>query len=489
MITWMQKHKKWLVITIWISTIAFVGAGFVGWGSYDFGKSAGSVAVVGDRKVSYEEYQNEYSNLYQQYAQVFGAQFNQEMAKQLKLSDLAYKMVIEKNLILSFGDDLGLDVTDEEIAQELVKIPAFIKNGKFDKNTYIKVLQQNRTNAKDFEASLKRNILLQKIEQLFKVNIQNNEIKNLSQLLFAQDEIAIKIFDKANIKVSIDEAALKAYWEKNKNNYMSSDSYSLEITKEPVVSVSHDEKDLKAHFDKFKNDFKKEDGKLKTFDEAKAEIALALDKKSAKTKALKKYLKLKKGQDKFKNSSVIYEDKMKFSQEDIQKITQAKEGTVLKPFEYNNEFYIVKLVKKFFPKTLSYEDAKVKVTADFTQAKKQEKLDAQVNAALKDFQGTNIGYVSRDTLNGVPGLDQQESAQFLNQLFASKDKKGQITLANKVVVYDIINSKLGQYDSKKDEVVKSMIKQLQNSELMVNLVKRLETKYEIQSSQTNNEAK
>ena len=33
MITWMQRHKRWLVITIWISTIAFVGAGFVGWGS------------------------------------------------------------------------------------------------------------------------------------------------------------------------------------------------------------------------------------------------------------------------------------------------------------------------------------------------------------------------------------------------------------------------------------------------------------------------
>ena len=49
MITWMQKHKKYLVITIWISTIAFVGAGFVGWGAYDFNKSrATSVAKVGD---------------------------------------------------------------------------------------------------------------------------------------------------------------------------------------------------------------------------------------------------------------------------------------------------------------------------------------------------------------------------------------------------------------------------------------------------------
>ena len=46
MITWMQRHKKWLIITIWISTIAFVGAGFVGWGAYDFGKSQGTIAKV-----------------------------------------------------------------------------------------------------------------------------------------------------------------------------------------------------------------------------------------------------------------------------------------------------------------------------------------------------------------------------------------------------------------------------------------------------------
>ena len=46
MITWMQRHKKWLIITIWISTIAFIGAGFVGWGSYNYGSSAGSSAAT-----------------------------------------------------------------------------------------------------------------------------------------------------------------------------------------------------------------------------------------------------------------------------------------------------------------------------------------------------------------------------------------------------------------------------------------------------------
>ena len=51
MIEWMQKHKKSLIPTIWISTIAFVGAGFVGWGAYDMNANrAGSIARVGQIK-------------------------------------------------------------------------------------------------------------------------------------------------------------------------------------------------------------------------------------------------------------------------------------------------------------------------------------------------------------------------------------------------------------------------------------------------------
>jgi len=48
MITWMQKKKKYLIVTIWVSTIAFIGAGFVGWGAYDYGSKASSIAKVGD---------------------------------------------------------------------------------------------------------------------------------------------------------------------------------------------------------------------------------------------------------------------------------------------------------------------------------------------------------------------------------------------------------------------------------------------------------
>ena len=70
MITWMQRHKKYLVITIWISTIAFVGAGFVGWGAYDLNKDrSASVAKVGNRVISVQEFQQAYGTHYNFYKQ------------------------------------------------------------------------------------------------------------------------------------------------------------------------------------------------------------------------------------------------------------------------------------------------------------------------------------------------------------------------------------------------------------------------------------
>lgn len=84
MISWMQKHRKYLVITIWISTIAFVGAGFVGWGSFDYGSMSGDVAKVGKVKVSKEDYSALYGNMYNYYSKVTGGKLDEATLKTAK---------------------------------------------------------------------------------------------------------------------------------------------------------------------------------------------------------------------------------------------------------------------------------------------------------------------------------------------------------------------------------------------------------------------
>ena len=484
MITWMQRHKRWLVITIWISTIAFVGAGFVGWGSYDYGSKGGAVAVVGDREISVSEYQREYSSLYDQYARIFGEQFNQEMADKLQLKDAAYKMVIQKNLILSFADDLGLDVTNEEIAKQLVGIPGFIKDGKFDKQTYIKVLNQNRTNPTEFEATLKRDLLLQKIESIFKIQANKNELENLNKLLFSQDDISIKILNSNDVLVKTTEADLKKYWEANKNNYKSETAVELEIEEVPLVSQNFSDEEISENYSKFKIDYKKEDGKIKSLEEAKNDIIKALNEKVTKKVALKKYLQLKKGEDKFDNKATIYQSKLAYGNENNKVILDSIPGDLIKPFLLDDRYIIVKVLNKITPKTLSFEKAKDSANLDYQKVARGLEIEKVATKELENFKGNNIGLVSRDSVDKITGLSKEEALTFLNTLFSATEKKGKITVGDKVVLYEINNSKLASYDEKKDKAVETTINNLLNQELMNNFVKNLENRYEVQSSVT-----
>lgn len=482
MITWMQRHKKWLVITIWISTIAFVGAGFVGWGSYEYGKQGGVVAVVGDREVSVEEYQQEYSNLYEQYSKMFGPMFSKELAEQLKLKDVAYRQVLQKNLILSYADSLGLDITNEDIAKELVKYNVFLKDGKFDKETYIKVLGQNKMTPKDFEESLKRNLLLQKVQMLFELNPSNVEVENLSKLLFIEDDISIKILNSNDIKVDVKQEELKKYWEENKNSYMSEISYDLEVKELPLLTANSTEEDIKAHYEKFKIDYKHEDGKIKSLEEAKNLIIKDLDEKFTKTEALKVFLKIKKDEDKFETKVTYKESTLPFMDENNTKILESKEGEILKPFFEKDKYFIVKLTKKNLSQTLTFEQASSLATKDYEKVMKSKKLEELATSQLKDFKGIDISTVSRDSVNKIVGLEQKEAGKFLNELFSSTSKDGMVKLEDKIVLYRINNSKFSDYNKAKDDVVKGTLIQLQEEELMMNLMKKLENSFEIQSS-------
>ncbi|MGB5792781.1 peptidylprolyl isomerase [Poseidonibacter sp.] len=481
MITWMQRHKRWLVITIWISTIAFVGAGFVGWGSYEYGKQGGVVAVVGDREISNDEYQEEYSRLYEQYANAFGSAFNKDMAEKLNLKNIAYTQVLQKNLILSYGESLGIDVTNKDIAKELVKYNAFLKDGKFDKDTYVQVLSQNRTTPVKFEDSLKRNILLQKIQTLFEVDANQVEVQNLNKLLFVQDDISIKILNSNDIVINPSENELKKYWEENKNSYMSEISYELKTSEVELLSANASEEDISRHYAKFKGDYKKPDGKLKSLEEAKAEIIKELDVKFTKKTALKKYLQIKKEKENLVNDVVFAQSELPYTNESNEKIITAKVGDLLKPVFENDKFIIAKVIKINKSQPLPYKDALTQVTVDYTKVTKEKQLNELARRELTNFNGTKISNVTRESIDKIEGLSEQEAAKFLNELFSSTVKSGIVNLNDKVVLYKVRDSKLGEYDKSKDELVKNTLSQLINQELMVNLVKRLENTFEIQS--------
>lgn len=482
MITWMQRHKKWLVVTIWISTIAFVGAGFVGWGSYDFGKSQSAIAKVGDREVSVNELQSEYSKLYNQYAQLFGDQFNQEVAKRLNLEDMAFNTTIQKALLLNFADEIGLAVTDTEIAKELLKIPSFQKDGKFSKDVYVQVLSQNRTTPVEFESSLKTDLLVDKVRNLFNVDVDQNEVDLFAQLYNMQDDINVEIIDSSSILVPNNEEKLKEYYEENKNNYLTNAAYELETYNHPISSNKYNNEELKAYYDENKIDFRKADGIIKSFEEAKDDITFALDSKTAKKDALRAYLKLKKDEIKFSKKEKIFENEFNYSNDDIEAIKNASNGEVLKPFLNGKMYTIVKVVQKVEPQVKPFREVRNSVLSDYRSKKRKDLLLTQASQRLELFKGENIKGVTADYSKTILSLDKQETSTFLTQLFNSSKKEGIINLGEKVVLYRINDSIILPLEKNVDEnQIKNLLKNSKSNELFQNLIEKLQTKYEIVS--------
>jgi len=443
MITWMQKHKKWLIVTIWISTIAFVGAGFVGWGSYDYGKSSSTVAVVGEKEIPLKDLQNEYSTLYSQYQRMFGDKFNKEFAQQLKLEDVALQRVIQKYLLINYADELGLMVTDKEVAKELVTIPSFLKNGKFDKNSYMSVLKQNRLTPAEFESQLKQDLLVQKVQKIFNQPLLENELKNISELLLVQDRVSIATIDTSKIKVKTSIKQLKAFYEKNKENYKSNVGYEISFTK--IVTIA---------------------GKTK---------------KEMKKDALKKYIKLKKDKIDFENNKVIYTADDFLSGEIFSKVTTAKEGKTLKPIYDGKDYYIIKLIGIVEPKPLPFKEVKDLVKADYINQQKNIIIEKRTKALISNFKGKDIGYVSMDKEVKIDGLSTNEIAQFTQKVLTSDSKIGSLRVSNKVIVYKITNSKLGNYDDKKAQMIKTSIENIKSNLITGKLLEQLQNRYTVKS--------
>ena len=229
----MQKHKKYLVVTIWVSTIAFVGAGFVGWGAYDFNKSrATSIAKVGDIDISYQRFEQTYAKLFNYYSQLSQRQLSQEEAEQLGLVNIATQSLIDQALLLNYAKDLGLDISDEELISELIKTPNFQKDGTFDTKTYQSTLQRLKITPKEYENELKDNLLAQKLLSTLGLKADTLAQELLNADISMSDTIKAKVILATLPKISDDEIKDFAYISKKLDEIsLAIDSLNLWVDK------------------------------------------------------------------------------------------------------------------------------------------------------------------------------------------------------------------------------------------------------------------
>jgi peptidyl-prolyl cis-trans isomerase D len=163
-------------------------------------------ARVNGDLVTASDFVQAYSNRFRQQAQMRGGKYTTEQAKQDNLKKETLKGLVDQELIAQQASDLGIVVTDTEVADAIAKSPQFQQDGKFDFDYYKRLVENGYgMSVPRFEEAWRRDMLRAKVVQaiLAGANVSDDEIKAWYQ---SQHESAAISYVKFNAFMFRDKA-------------------------------------------------------------------------------------------------------------------------------------------------------------------------------------------------------------------------------------------------------------------------------------------
>ena len=107
-----------------------------------------------------------YSNRFRQQAQMRGGKYTTDNARQDNLKQETLKGLVDQELIAQQADELGIQVSDAEVADSIAKSPQFQQEGKFDFEYYKRLVENGYgMSINRFEDAWRRDLLRAKVIQ------------------------------------------------------------------------------------------------------------------------------------------------------------------------------------------------------------------------------------------------------------------------------------------------------------------------------------
>jgi len=261
----MRKNVKSLAPTLWIVIATFIISIFAIWGGAGrLGEKSrtDTIAYLGKDKISMEAY---YTALRQR-LEALQKQFqglNKSFIQQLNIPQQVLEQLIQQDLLEQKAKEMGIQASDKEVRDRIVSL--FQRDGKFvGFEEYKRILDWNHMSVAEFEDSLKKEIILNKVIQVFTAGIAvtPEELWENYAKQNASAKIEYLLLDETKIPSdqTLAPAEIQDYFEKNRDKYALPErregSYIFlstdEVKKEVQLSDSEIEKYYKDNVDQFK---------------------------------------------------------------------------------------------------------------------------------------------------------------------------------------------------------------------------------------------
>ena len=410
MLRLMRKHAGNWLIKILLGAIVIV---FIFWGVGSFRAERGSrVALVNGDQITVDQFRNAYDNLIEQLRTRFGSKLDDKMIKTLQVKRQALNLLINNELLIQEAEKLKFRVSEQELADAIMHIPAFQRGGVFDRYRYKNVLENLRMTPESFEADQKNQMLIDKLRTLVtsSAKVSDQEVREWYEWLNAMVNIDYVLFDPSRYKnIHVTEEEIKSFYEKQKENYKTETMVKVRYLdfdpKQYQSKVKLSDAEIREYYDENLASFripKKVVARhilIKVSPDADPETV-----KKTKERALK-ILKLAREGKNFAELAKKYSEGPsrkdggylgEFTKESMvkpfaEKAFSMKAGEISEPVRTQFGWHIIKVEKVIDAHTISFKDAKKGIQEKLTENKaKSMAYDAAESVSDIAYEGDDL---------------------------------------------------------------------------------------------------
>ncbi len=223
----MRRHMSWLKWSLGLVCLAFIVfyiPDFLRTGGAD---AAGeTIAKVQGQEITANEFRRTYQAQLQAYRSAYGGQMNEQLLKQLGVEQQILQQMVDERAALAEARRVGITVSDAEVRQRILSIPAFQENGAFiGEQRYQQLLRMQRPpmTPAEFEENVRRQLIVQKLRSSITdwLSVPDNELEQ--EYRRRNDKVKLAVVsvtaDSLRSQVAVNDADVSSYFDAHKDDF------------------------------------------------------------------------------------------------------------------------------------------------------------------------------------------------------------------------------------------------------------------------------
>ncbi|MFY9580653.1 MAG: peptidyl-prolyl cis-trans isomerase, partial [Gaiellaceae bacterium] len=160
------------------------------------------------------------------YRSAYGANLNDQLLKQLGIEQQILQQMVDERAALAEADRLGITVSDEEVRQRILAMPAFQENGGFiGEQRYQQLLRMQRPPMmpSEFETNVRRGLTVEKLRASLTdwLSVPDKELEQTYRRRNDKIKLAVVTFnaDSFRSQATASDADVASYFEGHKDDF------------------------------------------------------------------------------------------------------------------------------------------------------------------------------------------------------------------------------------------------------------------------------